>query len=294
MDSNEAPIRQFAQWLKADGRSEKTINAYVSDLKLLEKALANKPWLEVSRAELERAFSEPAIVLKKDGKERSLAGIKRVKCAARAFFSWATAIEIMDSNPASLIRAKGPTRKLPVFLSLKEKKVLLKTLRTRSTKVSFRDRVIIEVLLFTGIRVNELVNLNVDDLDLEEKRFVILGKGNREQVKFLKSRLRGLLKTYLKKHRPRIESEEALFLSTWRKRITGRQVENRVKHWVAEAGIKKNISPHKLRHTFATHLLSAEKNLKLVQRALGHASISSTEIYAHVVDEELEAALENL
>ncbi|CAM2066737.1 Tyrosine-type recombinase/integrase [Sulfidibacter corallicola] len=294
----DGTLEAFTNWLKTDGRAAKTITAYTDDLALLTEAIQiTEPdtTLEtVTREDLVAALASPKIQNRLDGQPRAPATIKRIKSSALAFFSWAMAAKVRDDNPAKTIRVRHPERKLPVFLNLQEKKRLLKTLRSRATKISIRDRVMIEILLRTGMRVSELIGLNVDDVDLDDKKFRIRAKGGKEHVKFIKSSLRTLLKTYLSRYRPKVDGEPALFLSNRLKRISHRQVETRVKHWVKAAGITKRISPHKLRHTFATHLLQQGGNLKLVQRALGHTNITSTAIYAHVVDDDLAEAIENL
>lgn len=297
MNPDEVLIVRFLAWLKADGRSPKTIAAYHADLELASSALTasgGAALLSATTPELMACLASPVVLQKRNGQARATSSVKRVQSTLRTFFSWSIQAGLRTDNPAKRLSLRAPKRKLPVFLSLGEKRLLLRTLRTRVTTVSFRDRVMIEVLLHTGIRLSELVNLNVGDVDLDNKHLRIRAKGGGEQIKFLKSSLRTLLKTYLKRQRPNVPGESAVFLSNWRRRISQRQVEARVKHWVTEAGIDKPISPHKLRHTFATHLLAQDGNLRLVQRALGHAAISTTAVYAHVVDDQLREAIEQM
>jgi integrase/recombinase XerC len=161
--------------------------------------------------------------------------------------------------------------------------------------MAIRDRVVIELFLGTGIRLQELVDLDIDDVDLDAKHLHVRAKGDVPQVKFLKSKLRSLLRGYLKERRRQGDGEcQALFLSNRGTRLSPGQVANRVKHWLTKAGIDKGISPHGLRHTFATHLYAATSDLLVVKRALGHRDISTTEIYTHLVDDALEDALERL
>lgn len=137
------------------------------------------------------------------------------------------------------------------------------------------------------------VDLDVDDVDLDAKHLHVRAKGDVLQVKFLKSNLRSLLRGYLKERRRQGDGEcRALFLSNRGSRLSPGQVANRVKYWLRKAGIDKGISPHGLRHTFATHLYAATSDLLVVKRALGHQDISTTEIYTHLVDNALEEALE--
>jgi len=136
--------------------------------------------------------------------------------------------------------------------------------------------------------------VDVDDVDLDAKHLRIRAKGDVPQVKFLKSNLRSLLRRYLAERRRQGTADPALFLSNRRTRISARQVANRIKFWLDKAGIDKDIGPHGLRHTFATHLYAATSDLLVVKRALGHRDISTTEIYTHLVDGALEEALERL
>ncbi|MHB0998515.1 MAG: tyrosine-type recombinase/integrase [Armatimonadota bacterium] len=143
--------------------------------------------------------------------------------------------------------------------------------------------------------ISELVNLDIDDVDLDSKHIRIIGKGGVPQVKFLKTSIRTLLRTYLKERTKQSPSNiRALFLSSRVDRISNRQVAFRLSYWLSKAGITKNITPHGLRHTFATTLYSNTSDLLLVKRALGHRDISTTEIYTHLVDSTLEDAIECL
>jgi integrase/recombinase XerC len=171
----------------------------------------------------------------------------------------------------------------------------MKELHDRTSPLARRDRVIFELFLGTGIRIAELVNLNIDDVDLDGKHIRITGKGNVPQVKFLKTTLRTLLRDYLK-DRKKVTAPDctAVFVSLRGTRLSARQIAQRLSIWLGKAGITKNITPHGLRHTFATHLYANTSDLLIVKRALGHRDISTTEIYTHLTDEALEDALERI
>jgi integrase/recombinase XerC len=243
---------------------------------------------------LDEALTDPAVTTTPDGTQRSAASLHRFKAAVRSFFAWAEETGLVAENPARSVTLRRLPRTPPVFLTEAEKRRLLKELRDRSSAVVRRDRVIVELFLGTGIRLQELVSLDVDDVDLDAKHLRIRAKGDVPQVKFLKSNLRSLLRRYLAERRRQGTAEPALFLSNRGSRISARQVANRIKFWLAKAGIDKDIGPHGLRHTFATHLYAATSDLLVVKRALGHRDISTTEIYTHLVDGALEEALERL
>ncbi len=146
----------------------------------------------------------------------------------------------------------------------------------------------VSLLLGTGIRLNSLVNLNVGEVDLGSGTMRVNGKGNVEQRVFLNGALKRLLKNYLA---PRADTTDSLFLSLRGRRIGARQVELRLAHWLERAGITCRCSVHTLRHTFATRLYEKTKNLRLVQRALGHRRVTTTEIYAQFADADLKCAI---
>lgn len=294
----ERAVLAFGRRLEAEGRSPNTVSAYLRDLRTLAGVLAaRRPGLTLERVTstmLDEALTDPAVTTTPDGTQRSAASLHRFKAAVRSFFAWAEETGLVAENPARSVTLRRLPRTPPVFLTEAEKRRLLKELRDRSSAVVRRDRVIVELFLGTGIRLQELVSLDVDDVDLDAKHLRIRAKGDVPQVKFLKSNLRSLLRRYLAERRRQGTAEPALFLSNRGSRISARQVANRIKFWLAKAGIDKDIGPHGLRHTFATHLYAATSDLLVVKRALGHRDISTTEIYTHLVDGALEEALERL
>ena len=293
-----AEVEAFCRHLQAASRSANTINAYRRDLLLVARILESlRPALalaDVTPGLLDEALAQPAVLHTRTG-DRSAASIHRLKAAVKAFFAWAAEQGLVTENPALKLRLKRLPRKPPVFLTQPEKRRLLKELKGRTSARDRRDRVMIEVLLGTGIRLGELVGLDVDDVDLDAKHLRVRAKGGVTQVKFIKSDLRSLLRGYLNDRRREAPPGcPALFLSNRDSRISDRQVAHRLGHWLRKAGIAKPLSPHSLRHTFATHLYEATSDLLVVQRALGHRDISTTEIYTHLVDGRLEEALERL
>ncbi len=291
-------VEAFCRRLLASGRSKNTISAYRRDLLLVARTLETlRPGVDlagVTPGLLDEALASPAILHTRAG-ERSAASLHRLKAAVKGFFGWATESGLLADNPARGLRLKRLARKPPVFLTLAEKRALLKELKGRTSARDRRDRVMIEVLLGTGIRLGELVGLDVDDVDLDAKHLRVRVKGGALQVKFIKSDLRSLLRGYLNERRRQgPPSCQALFLSNRDGRISDRQVAHRLGHWLRKAGINKPLSPHGLRHTFATHLYEATSDLLVVQRALGHRDISTTQIYTHLIDGRLEEALERL
>ncbi|TVM15611.1 integrase [Oceanidesulfovibrio indonesiensis] len=293
-----AATEAFCASLSAEGRSPATITAYRRDLALVARVAGELAPGIVCRAVtaglLDQVFSAGAVIESERG-PRSAASLHRMNAAVRAFFAWAVEAGVVDDNPSRSIRMHRLPRKLPVFLTAAEKKRLLKELKGRTDFSALRDRAMIEVLLGTGIRLGELAALDMDDIDLDAKHLRVRAKGNVPQVKFIKTDLRTLLRRYLAERRRHGRPEmEALFLSNRDGRLCQRQIANRLAHWLRKAGIEKELTPHGLRHTFATHLYGATNDLLVVQRALGHRDVSTTQIYTHLVDGQLEEALERL
>ena len=290
----EAAIAAFCSRLSAESRAEGTIAAYKRDLRLVARVARLSRCADATPALFDRVFSSDDVLRTSKG-PRSPASLHRMKAAVRSFFNWTSDMGITPDNPARSLRMKRLPQKPPVFLTAAEKKALLKEVKSRNGVADLRDRVMIETLLGTGIRIGELAALNIDDIDLDAKHLRVRAKGNVMQVKFIKTDLRILLKRYLReRNRQHTPDGEALLLSNRGTRLCQRQMANRIAHWLKKAGIEKELTPHGLRHTFATHLYGATNDLLVVQRALGHRDVSTTQIYTHLVDGQLEDALERL
>ena len=288
-------IADFETRLRAQGRSEHTVSAYMRDLRCFAQALGDIVLAEITPTIIDTALTDPAVSNMPNGSPKSAATMHRMKVVVKSFFTWTTDAGYCESNPARSITMKRLSRRPPEYLTETEKKQLLKELHDRTNPLARRDRVVFELFLSTGIRLSELVNLDLDDIDLDGKHIRILGKGGVPQVKFLKSSVRTLLRAYLKERRHLTSPDvPALFVSSRDGRLCSRQIAQRLTYWLTKAGIEKKITPHGLRHTFATHLYSRTSDLLLVKRALGHRDISTTEIYTHLADEALEDALERL
>jgi integrase/recombinase XerC len=286
----------FTTHQRARGQSEKTVAIYAHDLCQvfnlpddLTLDTLTAPWLHTR-------LSDSAIILLPDGTPKSPTTRNRGRAAVRAFCAWAHHTGWLPDNPAADIHLQRAPRTPPAFLSDTEVRRLLKALSGRTSSLVIRDRVLIETFLGTGIRLHELVALDLDDVDLEAKHLRIRrAKGGQPQVKFLNTHLRGRLRTYLAwRKKQGTDGCAALFISQRGTRLSPRQVGYRFAYWLQEAGIEKAITPHGLRHTFATRLYSRTGDLLVVQRALGHRNIATTEIYTHLVDGALEEALERL
>ncbi|HEY3418520.1 MAG TPA: tyrosine-type recombinase/integrase [Armatimonadota bacterium] len=285
----------FCTHQRAQGRSEKTVAIYAHDLQRVLTRLDNLGIADITTPRLTAVMSDPALTTSATGTPKAPATLNRGRAAVRTFFAWALDTGQLTENPALGIHLQRAPRTPPAFLTDTEVRRLLKALTGRTGLLAKRDRALLETFLATGIRLQELVSLNLDDVDLDAKHLHIRrAKGGQPQVKFLNTHLRGILRTYLPWRRKQSECSPALFISQRGTRLSPRQVGYRFAHWLREAGIEKPITPHGLRHTFATRLYSRTGDLLVVQRALGHRHIATTEIYTHLVDGALEEALERL
>jgi len=285
----------FCTHQRAQGRSEKTVAIYAHDLRQVFTRLDVRQIADITPAHLTTVLSDPTLITGPAGTPKAPATLNRGRAAIRAFFAWALDAGHLTDNPALGIHLQRAPRTPPAFLSDTEVRRLLKALTGRTSPLAKRDRTLIETFLATGIRLQELVALDIADVDLDAKHLhVRRAKGGQPQVKFLNTQLRGVLRGYLQWRKKQGESCPALFISQRGTRLSPRQVGYRFEHWLREAGIDKAITPHGLRHTFATRLYSRTGDLLVVQRALGHRHIATTEIYTHLVDGALEEALERL
>ena len=288
----------FETKLLADGRSPHTISSYLSDLGRLERFLENRiqtPEVSGVTTDTLNEFLVSGLVIRKVyGSPMSESSINRVKTSVKSFFNWLAASGHIPSNPAAGIRIRHVYRPAPETLTDVEKKKLLKAISNTRGKKAFRDFAIFSLFLNTGIRVSELAGLDIDDVNIPERRITIRAKGGRTELRFLNARARRTLEPYLKARKKTPVETRALFVSNQGRRLSVRQVQRSLDGWLAAAGIEKSISVHGLRHTFATDLLERTGNLALVQQSLGHRHISTTTRYTHIASEELQQALETL
>jgi site-specific recombinase XerD len=230
--------------------------------------------------------------------ERSLktATMQRVISSLRGFFRWCMETEQLTRNPALPLRNPKQIRKLPVYLVEGELQSLLtaESADSRPAWMIIRDRSILVTLAFTGMRRQELVDLHLQSVDFASKSIRVFGKGRKERMIPLSSAVESCLREWLEV-RPASPLSQALFVSNRRSRLTGRQILNVVREAVQRAGIDyKNISPHKLRHTFATLLHTQDVDIVEIKTLLGHASITSTQIYTHTNPGRLQGAVDQL
>lgn len=227
-------------------------------------------------------------------KELSNKTITHKISSLKAFYNYLLREEIIHNNPANnLIRPKN-TFKLPDVLNLEEINLLLDI--NIKTPYNARDKAILELLYSTGIRVTELINLQYANIDFDLCIIRVMGKGRKERIIPFGDYVIDALNIYLKNYRPLINknNNNYIFINKSGNKISRQFIFNMIKKECLKKGIKKNVSPHTLRHTFATHLLKNGADLRIIQELLGHENLSTTQIYTHISKEKLQSEYNNI
>ncbi|HHY34132.1 MAG TPA: site-specific tyrosine recombinase XerD [Firmicutes bacterium] len=280
-------IDQFIGYLGNErGLALNTLESYSRDLKQYQE------FLEKGGSETLVSASQSTIVaylmyLRKQGK--ATATIARRLAALKAFYHFLIKENVVDRDPTDALASPKLERKLPKVLTVEEVDLLLAQPDTKSPH-GLRDKAMLELLYATGIRVSELTSLNIGDVDLQEAVVRCRGKGSKERLVPMGTMAINALSAYLSQGRPKIiqdPKEKALFVNHHGSRLTRQGFWKIVKKYAAQAGIRKEITPHTLRHSFATHLLENGADLRAVQEMLGHADISTTQIYTHITKSRL-------
>lgn len=269
------------------GLSANTRQAYERDLRLFCKTLGFKnsdALVNVSREQITGYMTQ----LKEKG--LAAATIARKLAAIKAFYRFMTAEGYMDANPAEVVEAGTKGIKLPRVLS-EDEVVRLLNQPDITTAEGFRDRTMLEVLYATGMRVSELINLTLERVDLNMNYIIAFGKGSKERIVPLGSVAAEFLQQYLEKVRPKLTHEDRntniVFLAFGGHELTRQRFWQIIRAYGRKANINKALTPHILRHSFATHLLDNGADLRSVQELLGHSDISTTQIYTHLTNKRL-------
>jgi len=273
-------IEPFIDYLSIErGLSPNTLQAYRRDLCQFRDWL-KKEFLQVDSALIGNYL---ATLREKGNKSRTL---NRKLSVVRMFYKFLYTEGKIDHNPVEGVSSPRLGRKIPSFLSEKEVEALLEA-PSVDEEYGSRDRAILEVVYGAGLRISELVNLNLTDLNLKGGWVKVLGKGSKERIVPLGREACRWVRIYLRKRRIETTDKLSLFCNRYGKRLSRQACWKITKKYSQKSGITKKISPHTLRHSFATHLLSRDADLRFVQELLGHTNISTTQIYTHITQERL-------
>lgn len=214
--------------------------------------------------------------------------ISRNISAIRSFFKFLKTNNYIDNNPCTLISNPKLEKRLPKFLNFEDTNKLLNAFDNNNF-IGLRNSLILEILYSTGIRVSEITNIKLNDISMSDKSVVITGKGNKQRIVYFGTLCLNLIDMYLKKSYPilNVNNSDYLILSKRGKKINDREIRNIVDYAAKIAGIEMKISPHVLRHTYATHMLNEGADLRSVQELLGHENLSTTQVYTHLTNEKI-------
>ncbi|HHV71206.1 MAG TPA: tyrosine recombinase XerC [Clostridia bacterium] len=285
-------LTEFYAYLKLEKNvSDHTLTAYKVDLaqfsdfikKQKQKEITDLSGLSVVKHLDVRGF---LAFLQSEGYSRS--SIARKLAAVRSFFRYMCREGYLQDNPAAHIATPKQQKKLPEFLYLEEAKMLVEA-PDQTTILGCRDRAILELFYAAGLRIGELAGLDLGDLDFTVGYVKVLGKGSRERIVPIGRQALNALEKYLNYARPQLikDNTKAIFLNKNGTRLSIRSIRRIVDKYIKQVSLERKITPHSIRHSFATHLLNAGADLRTVQELLGHVNISTTQIYTHVTKEKM-------
>ncbi len=286
-------LQYFFNYMQSEKNlSELTVQNYSRDLHQACDFFINnfqiENWWEVTHKEIRHFLA----YLKNSGYQKS--STARKLSALRSLFSYLTREEELRSNPSALLSTPRQKRKLPGFLSVEEMEMLLNA--PGEDPYGLRDKAMLELFYASGVRLSELWGLNLHDIDDNQGQMRVTGKGKKERLAPLGRFALAALERYILEGRPCFinqnkergkKDNRALFLNKFGQRISQRSIRRRVDKYVKEVAAGYNITPHSIRHSFATHLLDNGADLRAVQELLGHVNISTTQIYTHVSQERI-------
>lgn len=282
---------EYKRYIRTEKRlSENTVDAYMRDFNdfmhyvwRITTVAPEDVTPEIISKYMGRLYTEKGLSAK--SQTRKLSGIK-------SFYNYLLINDKIDQLPTDSVDTPRQERTLPDVLTVAEVDAIISTFDMTTVK-GCRDNAIVEVLYSTGLRVSELVTLRIDNLFFGEGYVRVIGKGDKQRIVPIGSVARDKIQLYMELRRPKRPSEATLFLNNRGEPLTRVMVFTIIKQAAMLAGIDKSISPHTLRHSYATHLLEGGANIRQVQELLGHESISTTEIYTHVNRKHLRSVVED-
>ena len=283
---NQECLEIFEKYLREEKKaSANTLSSYLRDIRQLGEYLDEHSEHGIIDAD-EEDLSGYIGMLRANGK--SVATVSRGIASIKCLYSYFCIKQLVKTNPALGLVPDKSTQKLPQILTSKEVELFLEQPQCVDAK-GFRDHAMLELLYATGIRVSELISLNLDDLNLAAGFIRCASRGKESIIPLYHGAVKAL-QDYVRDIRPQLvadQEEKALFVNMSGERMSRQGFWKIIKHYQEKAGIQKDITPHTLRHSFAVHLLENGADLRSIQEMLGHADISSTQIYTHVVKRQL-------
>ncbi len=280
----EENIIKFLKYLKLQKNySNYTIINYGKDLKIFLNFLEENNIDSYTKIDYQTIRKFLEFLYEEKYEKKSIA---RHISSLRSFFKYLLKENIIVNNPMTLVSNPKLDKKLPKYLYYEQIEKIL-SIPDKNTPLGMRDVTLLELLYSTGVRVSELVNIKIEDIDFNERTIKILGKGNKERIVLYSKVLASYLEDYLIKRSTFKPDHNYLFINKFGNKLTDRGVRTIIDNVLKKGMVDFHISPHMIRHTFATHLLDNGADLKCVQELLGHKNLSSTQVYTHVSDEHL-------
>lgn len=278
-------LEKFYDYLNSKGYSKLTITSYKKDLNQFVLFSKN---IDIKSIDYNYLRKYLEFLYKKNYESKT---INRHISSLKSFFKYLIKVDIIKDNPTLLLSSVKNKKTLPNYINYNDLETLFNSLSC-DTPLNIRNNLILELLYSLGVRVSELINIKIKDIDFSNNRILIKGKGSKERIVLYGKKASDLLKLYLTDSRPILlkQKNDYLLLNKFGNKITDRSIRNIINDIVKKSSLKLNISPHTLRHTFATHLLNEGADLKIVQELLGHSSIQTTGIYTHISNERLRKA----
>lgn len=285
--TNQDYYTKYLDYLQFERKlSENTIDSYRNNLNRFEEFLNGKPIKKVTKEEI--------LTYLKSNENMAEKSRAHYLTVLKNFYEFLSTEEIIKENPCENIKAPKITKKLPEFLTYEEVEKLLDI--KLETPFDYRNKAMLELLYATGLRVSELVNLQLNQIDFENDLLQILGKGKKERISPFSDIANKYMKIYIETYRNLLlkkKDSDYVFINNFGNKISRQGFFKNLKMIAKKQGIKKEISPHTLRHSYATHMLKNGADLRIIQELLGHSDIGTTEIYTHVVNEKLKSDYEN-
>ena len=279
-------IEAYGAYLRGEKRaSENTVTSYLRDVRQFEAYLQAVPEVPLEQCTQEQVEGYMAYM---SGRGKSAASVARGIASLKSFFAYLMDAGVVQANPAKGVSPVRTERKYPQILTSKEVELFLEQPQCVDAK-GYRDHAMLELLYATGIRVSELIGLDLGDVNFSAGLLHCASRGKERVIPLYQTAIRAL-QEYVREYRPQIvvdAGEKALFVNMNGERMSRQGFWKIIKHYQEQAGIQKDITPHTLRHSFAAHLLENGADLRSIQEMLGHADISSTQIYSHMVKQKL-------
>lgn len=278
---NEDYVRDFENYLNIDlNYSKNTVSSYINDLDKFIEYFGHTDIIELNTTSIEKYIKTLG--------EAAPATVSHNISSLKAFYNYEIKLGKIENNPMDAIKPPKLGTHLPVYLTIDEVDALLDI--DIVDPFSSRNKALLELMYATGLRISEVINLEFKNIDFDDCIVRVMGKGNKERIVPINDIAIKYLKDYIDNYRPLLIKKNLnnyLFLNNHGNMMTRQGVFKIIKNYADIKGINKNIGPHTLRHTFATHLLENGADLRIIQELLGHSDISTTQIYTHLTNETL-------